>query len=74
MTLVDVAADAGVHESTVSRAVKDKYLQCARGVFPLSAFFNRALPAGGEDHAAQQARAALRELIDREDKRAPLSD
>ena len=74
MTLADVAADTGVHESTVSRAVKDKYLQCARGVFPLSAFFSRALPAGQEDNSAQQAKAALRELIDREDKRAPLSD
>lgn len=74
MTLADVAADTGVHESTVSRAVKGKYLQCARGLFPLSAFFSRALPSGQEDNSAQQAKAALRELIDREDKRAPLSD
>lgn len=74
MTLADVADGVGVHESTVSRAAKDKYLQCTRGLFPLSAFFSRALPAGQEDRSAEQARAALRALIDREDKRKPLSD
>ncbi|MGN0968627.1 MAG: RNA polymerase factor sigma-54 [Oscillospiraceae bacterium] len=74
MTLADVAADTQMHESTVSRAVRDKYLQCARGLFPLNAFFSRALPSGQEDRCAGQAKAALRALIDREDKRAPLSD
>lgn len=74
MTLADVAADADVHESTVSRAVKGKYLQCARGLFPLSAFFSRALPAGQENTSAGQAKAALRALIGQEDKRRPLSD
>ena len=74
MTLADVADEIGVHESTVSRAVKNKSLQCDRGLLPLSAFFVRALPLGQEDSSAQQAKAALRALIDREDKRKPLSD
>ncbi|MBR3910564.1 MAG: RNA polymerase factor sigma-54, partial [Anaerotignum sp.] len=43
LRLADVAEDAGVHESTVSRAVKDKYLQCDRGVFPLHDFFSKAM-------------------------------
>lgn len=48
MTLADVAGVLDVHESTVSRAVKDKYLQCAHGVFPLGYFFTRAAPLRGE--------------------------
>lgn len=74
MTLADVAAEAAVHESTVSRAVKDKYLQCARGVFPMSYFFSRALPATGEGVSPEQAKAAIRDLISGEDRKHPLSD
>ena len=75
MTLADVAGELEVHESTVSRAVKDKYLQCSRGMFPLSHFFSRALPSGGGDGIApEEAKAVIRELIGREDKRKPLSD
>lgn len=75
MTLADVAQELGIHESTVSRAVKGKYLQCARGVYPLGYFFSRALPAaGGEGVSPQKAKAAIRALIDGEDKAHPLSD
>lgn len=75
MTLADVAGELGIHESTVSRAVKDKYLQCARGLFPLGYFFSRALPTGGEEGISQEmVKAAIRELIDGEDKHRPLSD
>ena len=75
MTLADVAGDLSVHESTVSRALKDKYLQCGRGVFPMSWFFSRALPSDSGDGASPEgAKAAIRELIDGEDKRKPLSD
>lgn len=75
MTLADVAQTLEVHESTVSRAVKDKYLQCGHGVFPLSYFFGRAIPAsGGVSVSAEQAKRLLRELIEGEDKRKPLSD
>ncbi|MBR1456444.1 MAG: RNA polymerase factor sigma-54 [Oscillospiraceae bacterium] len=77
MSLADVAADVGVHESTVSRCVKGKYLQCRRGVYPLSAFFSRALPQGTNAQAAFTADAAmalLRRLIEAEDPDRPLSD
>lgn len=75
MTLADVAGDVGVHESTVSRAVKDKYIQCAFGVFPLGYFFSRALPAATEGGVAPDgAKAMIRRLIAREDKTRPLSD
>lgn len=74
LTLADVAGELEVHESTVSRAVKDKYLQCVYGVFPLSYFFSRAVPAaGGETVSAERAKAVLRSLIEGEEGK-PLSD
>lgn len=75
MLLSDVAAELEIHESTVSRAVKDKYIQCAHGLFPLGYFFSRGLgPAGEEGASPEQAKKLLRELIEGEDKRKPLSD
>lgn len=75
LRMADVAQSIGVHESTVSRAVKDKYLQCDRGVFPLSAFFSQALATEGQDAvSADSIRGRLRTLIEREDKAKPLSD
>ena len=78
MSLADVAGRIGVHESTVSRAVKDKYIQCSMGVYPLSYFFSRGLgsaAAGGEDASSPDAaKALLKKLIAGEDKKKPLSD
>lgn len=75
LSLADAAAALSVHESTVSRTIRGKYLQCAHGVFPLKFFFSRALPAGNEeDMSTQRAKTALRDLINREDKNKPLSD
>lgn len=76
LTLADVAARLGIHESTVSRAVKDKYLQCSFGVFPLSEFFSRGLNthSTGEGASPDAAKALLKKLVAEEDKRAPLSD
>lgn len=74
MSLADVAQRVGVHESTVSRAIKDKYLQCGKGVYPLTYFFSRKLGEIGEGASPDRAKALLRRLIDEEDKRRPLSD
>lgn len=75
MSLADVAGRIGVHESTVSRAVKDKYIQCSMGVYPLSYFFTRGLGAGGEEAASPDAaKALLKKLVAGEDKKKPLSD
>ena len=81
MCLADIAQKVGVHESTVSRTVRDKYLQCASGVYPLSYFFSRSLGApaarpGTEENASSPdfAKALLKKLICGEDKRKPLSD
>lgn len=73
LRMADVAEELGIHESTVSRAVKEKYLQCDRGVFPLNAFFVNGLAADG-GLSADSVKAKLKTLIDEENKRKPLSD
>lgn len=76
LRLADVAEALGLHESTVSRAVKEKYLQCERGTFPLSAFFSQAMPKAEEASSisAESIKNRLKALIAAEDRTKPLSD
>lgn len=76
LRMTDVAEGLGIHESTVSRAVKEKYLQCERGVFPLQAFFTKAVKKAEAEEgvSAEAVKKRLRLLIEEEDKRKPLSD
>ena len=77
MVLSDLAGPLSLHESTVSRALKDKYLQCSWGVFPMNYFLNAAAvrkSAEEDGPGTDQVYRALREVIDAEDKRKPLSD
>ena len=72
----DVAQEVGVHESTVSRAVANKYIYTPRGVLPLKFFFSTALstPAGEEDVSSRNVKHLVAEMIDKEDPGQPLSD
>ena len=73
MTLV--ADQLGVHVATVSRAVADKYVQTPRGVVPLRGFFSGGTQtSSGEDVSWDAIRAAMKEVIDAEDPKSPLSD
>lgn len=76
LTLSETAVELGVHESTVSRAIRGKYLQCAFGTFPLKAFFCQSLPTNGatDSKSAEAAKVAIHALIDGENKKKPLSD
>ncbi|MBR1889627.1 MAG: RNA polymerase factor sigma-54 [Alloprevotella sp.] len=75
MVLKDVAQRAGVDPSTVSRVASNKYCATAYGTYPLKHFFNKVFTSdNGEELSARQAKAALRQLIEEEDKRKPLSD
>ena len=74
MSLADIAQRVGVHESTVSRTVKDKYIQCASGVYPLSYFFSRGLKGSADAASPDAAKALLKKLIAGEDKKKPFSD
>lgn len=74
LTMKEVAEAVGVHESTVSRAVRGKYIQTPRGVFELKFFFNRGYSAGGESAVPGAVQALIAEAIEGEDKKKPLSD
>ncbi len=70
-----VADRMGFHESTIARAVQDKYVQTPRGVFPLRFFFTKALPAtNGSAWTAVGVKMRISELIEGEKKTDPLSD
>ena len=72
MTLTDLAETVEVHPSTISRAVRGKFLQCRQGTFPLRYFFSRAV--GGGEVSAQAVKLALARLLREEDPAHPLSD
>ncbi len=72
MTLSALAEELELHPSTVSRAVRGKYLQCRRGTYPLRWFFS--LPAGGGGFSRQAAKQTLLSLVREEDGRRPYSD
>lgn len=76
LRMLDLAVELDVHESTISRAVREKYLQCSRGIFPLSYFFSRSATAAPSQEAVggTAARVLLQQLIEQEDKAHPLSD
>ena len=75
LRLKDVALRLGIHESTVSRAINEKYLQCRHGVFPLKYFFPAAIRSdSGGDLSSRFAKERLRAAIAAEDPQKPLSD
>lgn len=83
LRMSNVADKLEIHESTVSRAVRMKYLQCTWGTFPLSYFFakNAARSAASdifatsEDSAtAADIKVAIRRIIESENKQKPYSD
>lgn len=75
LTLREVAAEIGMHESTVSRAVSRKYARTPRGTIPLRNFFASGIDTGGGGEASSTAiQSMIRDLIDAEDPRKPLSD
>ena len=75
LTLREVAAELGVHESTVSRAVGRKYVRTPRGTLPLRAFFASGIDTGAGGEASSTAiQSMIRRLVEAEDPRRPLSD
>lgn len=75
LKMQQIADKVGVHVTTVSRAVDDKWIQTPRGIFPLKRFFGGGTTtASGEEIAWDTVRLRLQEIIDAEDKRRPYSD
>jgi RNA polymerase sigma-54 factor len=76
LNLKAVADAIGVHESTVSRATSNKFMQTPRGLFEMKYFFTTSIASNGagEAHSAESVRHKIKQMIDAEDPRDVLSD
>ena len=74
LTLQDIASELEIHKSTVSRAVRNKYLQCQWGVFELKYFFSNKLTPVSKESDSYNAKTILLRIIDEEPKASPYSD
>ena len=75
MRLKDLAQDLDLHESTISRACSDKYLQSPKGIYELKYFFSNAIPStqGGE-WSSKAIKNKIKQYVNAEPSRKPLSD
>lgn len=75
MVLKDIANDIGVHETTVGRVTNGKYVQTPWGIFELKYFFSPSLKTDtGDLLSTKLVKQKIKELIERENHTAPLSD
>ncbi len=74
LTMEEVADQVGFHVSTVSRAVASKTADTPPGVFPLKYFFAGKVDASEGPVSVEYVKSLLQDIIDVEDKSAPLSD
>jgi RNA polymerase sigma-54 factor len=75
MVLRDVAEDIGMHESTVSRVVSNKYIHTQRGLFPMKFFFHSGIDREyGDNISSLTVKRKIEQLIQAEDPKRPLSD
>ena len=76
LNLRAVADAIGVHESTVSRATSNKFIQTPRGLFEMKYFFTTSIASGGagDAHSAESVRHRIKQMIDAEDPNDVLSD
>ncbi len=76
MILKDIADEIGMHESTISRVTTNKFMHTPRGVFEMKYFFNAAVGGkdGGSDVTNEVVKLKIKQLIDKEPAKKPLSD
>lgn len=77
MKLADIASETKLHESTISRALHNKYLQCSWGVYPLNYFLTSVVGCSVDNKDEQTQEKIMRKIrciIENEDKKKPLSD
>jgi RNA polymerase sigma-54 factor len=75
LTLQEIADKVGVHEATVSRTTRGKYMQTPQGLFELKYFFSSGLQSDtGEAQSSKSVQSTIKKIIDEEDKSKPLSD
>ena len=75
LTLQEIADKVGVHEATVSRTVRGKYMQTPQGLFEMKYFFSPGLKKdGGDEQSSKSVQTIIKKIFDEEDKVKPLSD
>jgi RNA polymerase sigma-54 factor len=76
LVLKDVADDIGMHESTVSRVVNNKYMHTHRGLYELRFFFHSGIASvhGGDNVSSLTVKERIRKIVSAEDGNRPLSD
>lgn len=75
MVLQDIADKTGYDVSTISRVSNSKYVQTRFGIYPLKYFFSESMTnADGDEVSTREIKKLLQELLNNEDKRAPLTD
>ena len=75
MILKDIANEINMDISTVSRVANSKSVQTEFGIYPLKYFFSEGIATdSGDDVSSREVKSYLKELIDQEDKKKPLSD
>jgi len=75
MVLRQVAEDIGMHESTISRVVSNKFMYTPRGLFPMKYFFHSGVDsARGENVSSMVVKERIRKVVEAEDPARPLSD
>jgi RNA polymerase sigma-54 factor len=75
LTLQEIADKVGVHEATVSRTTRGKYMQTPQGLFELKYFFSPGLRRdSGEAQSSKSVQSLIKKIVDEEDKSKPLSD
>ena len=75
LVLRDVANDIGMHESTVSRVVNNKYMHTPQGVYEMKYFFHSGISSSfGENVSSVTIKQRIKKIIEAEDARRPLSD
>ena len=75
LTLKDIAEELGIHESTVSRSISGKYLQCPRGVYEIKYFFSAGVSDQvGEGVSSNSIKEFIKEIVEGEDRHKPYSD
>ncbi len=76
LTLQQVASVIGMHESTVSRVTRQKYVQTPRGVFSLKFFFSAGLDSSGSEGeiSAKAVKVMIQDIVGSENPGKPLSD
>lgn len=74
LTLRAIAQKLELHESTISRAIARKYVRTPRGTIPMRSFFASGVESEGVETSSAAIQTMIRELIDKENPRKPLSD